>query len=108
MVLSISPVSPGEAASGNYDSRLVRVEGRLIGRDVAAINTSLILSSGKFIFTAVLPKNLTKSEEAEWSQRQQASDYGNLHSEVGCSGGRRSHVGLRGTNVVPDPYGLAQ
>ena len=63
----ISPVSAGQAASGNYDSRLVRVEGRLIGRDLAAINTSLILSSGKFIFTAVLPKNLTKSEEAAWA-----------------------------------------
>jgi hypothetical protein len=65
--VAISSVSPVEAASGSYDSRLVRVEGRLIGRDLAAINTSLILSSGKFIFTAVLPENLTKSEEAAFT-----------------------------------------
>ncbi len=106
--VAISPVSAGQAASGNYDSRLVRVEGRLIGRDLAAINTSLILSSGKFIFTAVLPKNLTKSEEAEWTNGSKLQITGICTPEVGCSGGHRSNVGLRRTNVVPDPYGLAQ
>ena len=73
---------------------------------MAAINTSLILSSGKFIFTAVLPKNLTKSEEAEWTNGSKLQITGictKLDAKAAIDRTSASEE-----RVVPDSYGLAQ
>ncbi len=48
-------IDPEKALEGSYDSQLVQIEGQLIGRDRAAGDPTLILSSGKFLFPAVLP-----------------------------------------------------
>ena len=49
------PVTAEEAFGGGYDSTLVQTEGRLIGWDRAAKDPTMILSSGDFLFPAVLP-----------------------------------------------------
>jgi signal transduction histidine kinase/DNA-binding response OmpR family regulator len=59
-------VSPEDALHGSHSSHLIQIEGRLIGRDLAATDTTLILSSGKYIFTAVLPRNMNGPVEAGW------------------------------------------
>lgn len=49
-------IAPKRALEGRYDSQLVRIDGQLIGRDRAARDPTLILSSGKFLFPVVLPE----------------------------------------------------
>jgi len=55
------PVAPVDALQGTYDSELVQIEGSLIGRDLAEGDTTLILSSGKLVFRAVLPAGFSVS-----------------------------------------------
>ena len=67
------PVAPGpvtgeQAFRGDHDSQLVRIEGQLIGRDLAAKNPTLVLSSGNFVFTAVLPGQGNGSEVSAWQE----------------------------------------
>ena len=54
-------ITPEQALSGDRDSELVQLDGRLIGRDLAASETTLILSSRKSVFRAILPSALTNS-----------------------------------------------
>lgn len=54
-------VTPDQALQGTYDSALVQLHGRLIGRDLASSDTVLILSSGRFVFRVILPANLADS-----------------------------------------------
>ncbi len=49
------PITAEQALEGNHDSELVQIDGRLIGRDLAANDTALIVSSGKSIFRVFLP-----------------------------------------------------
>ena len=51
----VLPVSAKQALTGDFDSQLVSVEGRLIGHDRAAKDPTVLLSAGKFIFSATLP-----------------------------------------------------
>ena len=51
---------------GLNDSELISIDGQLIGRDQASSDTTLMLSAGKVIFTAVLPKSLADPEGDEW------------------------------------------
>jgi diguanylate cyclase (GGDEF)-like protein len=64
----VSPefVSADQALAGKHNSQLVQIEGQLIGRDLASADTTLMLNSGNFIFTAVLPKNLAGQETDAW------------------------------------------
>ncbi len=48
------PVSAEQAFSGAFDARLVRINGRLIGQELAGIEPTLMVSSGRFVFPAVL------------------------------------------------------
>jgi diguanylate cyclase (GGDEF)-like protein len=56
-----TPITPGQAIKGDRDAQLVQIDGLLIGRDLAAKDTTLILSSGKSIFRAVLPAALANA-----------------------------------------------
>jgi diguanylate cyclase (GGDEF)-like protein len=49
------PVTLQQALKGDFDSGLVQIEGKLIGRDLATRDTGLILSSGNSIFRVFLP-----------------------------------------------------
>jgi diguanylate cyclase (GGDEF)-like protein len=48
-------ITPDEAFAGDHDAELVEMEGQLIGEDKAAKDPTIMLSSGKFIFSAVRP-----------------------------------------------------
>ncbi len=49
-------ISPERALGGVYDSQLVQIDGQLVGRDRAARDPTLILSSGNFLFPAIVPE----------------------------------------------------
>ncbi len=49
------PVSAEQALKGDNDAKLVRIEGKLVGKDRASQDPAMILSSGNFIFPVVLP-----------------------------------------------------
>jgi diguanylate cyclase (GGDEF)-like protein len=58
-----TPVSttPERALGGVYDSELVQIEGRLIGRDLTANDPVLVLSSGQLLFRVFLSAAESKS-----------------------------------------------
>ncbi len=58
--VAASAVTPEQALDGNLDSDLVQIDGRLIGRDEAASDANLILSSGRFLFRVLLPTAVSK------------------------------------------------
>jgi len=62
-----TPMLADAILHGLNDSELISIDGQLIGRDQASSDTTLMLSSGKVIFTAVLPKGLTGSKNDEWT-----------------------------------------
>lgn len=57
-------ISAQDAIHGTYDSRLVQIEGRLVGYDLASKEKTLLVSSGNLVFPAVLPSgsDLSSSE----------------------------------------------
>ncbi len=59
--VAILPVVAEKAIVGDHDAQLVEIEGNLIGEDRAAPDPSIILSSGRFIFSAALPIELGTS-----------------------------------------------
>jgi signal transduction histidine kinase/CheY-like chemotaxis protein len=48
-------VTADQAMQGDHDAGLVELEGQLIGQDKAASDPTIVLSSGNFVFSAVLP-----------------------------------------------------
>ena len=48
-------VTADEALHGSYDARLVEIKGQLIGQDDSASDPTIVLSSGNYVFSAVLP-----------------------------------------------------
>ena len=53
-------VTATEALRGDYDARMVELDGQLISEDKAAKNPTIILSSGKSIFSVVRPSRFTE------------------------------------------------
>ncbi len=51
-------VSPDQALHGRYDSELVQIEGQLIGRELAASETTLMLASKGLVYAVQLPQGL--------------------------------------------------
>jgi diguanylate cyclase (GGDEF)-like protein len=54
-------VTADQAMQGTYDSKLVQLQGRLIGRDLASSDTVLLLLSENFVFRVTLPAALADS-----------------------------------------------
>lgn len=52
---SAPKISAKEALQGGYDSRLVEIEGTLIGRDWSEKQPIVFLSAGRFVYSATLP-----------------------------------------------------
>ena len=48
-------ISTEDGLSGHHNGELVQIEGRLIGRTLVMNDSALLLSSGSFVFHAVLP-----------------------------------------------------
>jgi len=55
-----------EALIGKQDSQLIQIDGQLIGYDLTSSDTTLLLSSGKTLFPAILPKSLAGPEASPW------------------------------------------
>ena len=64
--VSAQPISPEEALTGTHDSEPIQIDGQLIGYDHASADTTLLLTSGKTLFTAILPQGVADSEQGAW------------------------------------------
>jgi diguanylate cyclase (GGDEF)-like protein len=60
------PVTAEQALLGRHDSELIQIDGHLIGEDETSSDTTLLISSGKNLFTATLPKSTAGSAPDEW------------------------------------------
>jgi diguanylate cyclase (GGDEF)-like protein len=60
------PATVEEILAGAHDSQLIRIDGRLLSRDLSSSDTTLLVESGKFIFKAVLPQSLSGPETKAW------------------------------------------
>jgi diguanylate cyclase (GGDEF)-like protein len=64
--LTATLVSIQQAFRGELDRELVQIEGELIGQDRAAGDLTLILRSGDFVFSAILPKERSGVGTLAW------------------------------------------
>ncbi len=67
------PVSPVavtavQALRGDHDAELVEIQGQLIGDDQAASDPTIVLASGKFVFSAVLPAQSVDQRLPAWKK----------------------------------------
>ena len=66
-------VTAQQALSGDFDARLVQIQGRLFGREVGAKDPSLVMSSGGLLFSAVLPDRAKGQTTPAWQEGSQLS-----------------------------------
>ncbi len=64
--LAVEPVTADQALHGAHDSELVQLDGLLIGRDLAASDTTLMLASKGFVYAVLLPSSLTDAASSAW------------------------------------------
>ncbi|MGD0547021.1 MAG: GGDEF domain-containing protein, partial [Terracidiphilus sp.] len=64
--VTAAPVTAEQALLGEHESQLIQVDGLLIRRDLAKADTTLLLSSGQYIFKVVLPRTLSGPEINDW------------------------------------------
>jgi signal transduction histidine kinase/CheY-like chemotaxis protein len=93
------PVTGEQAFRGDHDSQLVRIQGQLIGRDLAAKNPTLVLSSGNFVFIAVLPGEGNGSEVNAWQEGSELGLTGICSVEVNAE-----EAALREGTTVPKAF----
>jgi diguanylate cyclase (GGDEF)-like protein len=60
------PATAAEILRGGFDSKLVQIDGLLIGQDVASSDVTLMLSSGNAVIPAILPKVLAGTNPGVW------------------------------------------
>ena len=61
-------ISADQAIQGNHDAQLVELEGRFIAPDKAAADPTIVLSSGNWLYSAVLPAQSFKRLPPEWKE----------------------------------------
>ena len=66
--VSALAVTAGQALRGDLDARLVELEGQFIGRDESAGDPNIVLSSGKYVFSAILPSQPGALRMTEWKK----------------------------------------
>lgn len=59
-------VTVQKAMKGDYDAKLVRIQGRLVNRDLTSEYPTLVMSSGGTLFLAILPIGTRVPEIASW------------------------------------------
>lgn len=59
-------VTADQALNGNYGSELVTLEGQLIGNDVTASDTTMLLASQGYVFAIALPRNAADAIQSSW------------------------------------------
>ncbi len=65
-VIAAAPVTAQDALKGNYDAKLVQIQGRLVNKDLTSEYPTLVMSSGGMLFLAVLPSGTKAQEVASW------------------------------------------
>ncbi len=63
-----TPVTAEQAMQGDYDARLVQIEGRVIGKSRVAKDPTMVLAAGKFLFRVVLPDRRWASAVPDWEE----------------------------------------
>jgi signal transduction histidine kinase/ActR/RegA family two-component response regulator len=66
--VSALAVTAGEALRGDHDAELVEIQGQLIGDDESASDPTIVLASGKFVFSAVLPAQSPEQRLPAWKK----------------------------------------
>jgi signal transduction histidine kinase/ActR/RegA family two-component response regulator len=66
--VSAVAVTAGQALSGDHDAELVEIRGQLIGEDQSASDPTIVLASGKFVFSAVLPAQSPEQRLPAWKK----------------------------------------
>ncbi len=61
-------VTADQALRGNHDAGLVELQGQLIGQDDSASDPNIVLSSGNFVFSAVLPAQSGAQRLPAWNK----------------------------------------
>jgi PAS domain S-box-containing protein len=59
-------ITAQDAMTGDYDAKLVQIQGHLVNQDLSSENPTLVMSSGGMLFFAVLPKGTKAEELASW------------------------------------------
>jgi signal transduction histidine kinase/DNA-binding response OmpR family regulator len=62
------PVTADQALRGDHDAGLVELSGQLIGQDETASDPNILLSSGKYVFSAVLPAQSGSRRLVAWEK----------------------------------------
>ena len=60
------PISAEQAVRGDLDGRLVQIDGELIGRDLAAVEPTLMLRAGRLLIPVILPKDSIPGNALTW------------------------------------------
>ena len=95
--VSAEPVSAEQALLGKLESNLIQIDGRIIGRDMNASDVVLLLSSGKFLFTAVLPKSLAGTQAEAWAVGSTVKVTGICSVQLDLQSNVRDGVGIAKT-----------
>jgi signal transduction histidine kinase/ActR/RegA family two-component response regulator len=61
-------VTANQAMRGNDDARLVELQGQVIGQDDSASDPTMVLSSGNYVFSAVLPAQSGEPRLPGWKK----------------------------------------
>ncbi len=59
-------ISPDQAVKGDLDGKLVQLDAKLIGRDVAAADPTVMLLAGDVLFSAILPRDYPIGATLPW------------------------------------------
>jgi signal transduction histidine kinase/CheY-like chemotaxis protein/HPt (histidine-containing phosphotransfer) domain-containing protein len=61
-------VDADQALDGSHDAVLIQIEGHLVGADRATGDSAIVLSSGKFFFSAALPQQTGRRPMSSWQE----------------------------------------
>ncbi len=66
--VSAVALTTDQALRGDHDAELVAIQGQLIGEDESASDPTIVLASGKFVFSAVLGAQSPEQRLASWKK----------------------------------------
>jgi diguanylate cyclase (GGDEF)-like protein len=95
------PVTAEKIMAGGHDSRLIRIDGQLLSRDLSSSDTTLLVNSGTSIFKAILPQSLSGPQSKTWGNGSLLRITGVASVQIDA---QRSELGL-GT-AVPNTFRL--
>ena len=65
-LIAAASVTAQDAMRGDYDAKLVQIQGQLVNQDLASEYPTLVMSSGGMLFFAVLPSGTKAEQIASW------------------------------------------